>query len=121
MTRSGRIMNVCGNCTLSLDTDRIWLDDELEAKRLERRIEARNGYGLIEMTRTNPADAMSADEKRDFIAKADAIIQRAMRGMGPSPEAVRAVLMNESGPGIAATKPDDAQWFDPIDCLADDA
>lgn len=28
---------------------------------------------------------------------------------------------NERGPGIATAPPTDEQWFDPIDCLADDA
>ena len=28
VTRGGRVLNVCGSCTLSEDTNRVWLDDE---------------------------------------------------------------------------------------------
>jgi hypothetical protein len=90
-----------------------------EWKRRAEAAEARDGYTITPVE----LPSMTATEKRAFIEKADAIINAAMRGMKPSPEAVRAVLMNESGPGIAATpkRDDTLDQATLADLLAEDA
>jgi hypothetical protein len=90
-----------------------------EWKRRAEAAEARNSYAITPVE----SPSMTTAEKRAFIEKADAIINAAMRSMKPSPEAVRAVLMNEAGPGIAAMpkRDDTLDQATLADLLAEDA